>query len=273
MSHASGAAVPSADQQLLRRAASQDGSRRACTPSQAMPPQSVASPVSPYAAVYGAAPQQQEQPSLASPSPLGSGAPATHSAVPNGCGQTTAADTAAGFISTCHPSGISAAVEPVLDARRGANGSDESSASMAAVRDPDEHLPPAQKRRRVDNPLQPSSHHSKSFSGSDHERNSSPTAGGREQLRNREAHKQPDAAWQGGTNAKQAAFTEVKALLSPLLGRGMVDREQYKAAAKAATHLVYRGEGAGAHGAAQALGEVLSGMDLAHAAVAILQGE
>ncbi|BDA41022.1 probable PHD and RING finger domain-containing protein 1 at N-terminal half [Coccomyxa sp. Obi] len=276
---ASGAAGPSAGQQRLWCAASQDGSLHACTPSQAMSPQPVAPLVSPYAAVYGAAAQQRQQPTLGSPSPLGSGAPATPSAMRHSGGQTTgagapAADTAAGFIRTCHPSGIAVALEPALDGRKSANGSDESSASMAAVRDPDAHLPPAQKRRRINDPLQSSStrdgrsHHGRSSL----EQGSNPAAGGREQHRSREAHSQPDAVWQDGTNAKQAAFAEVKALLSPLLGRGLVDREQYKAAAKAATHLLYRGEGAGAHGAAQALGEVLSGMDLAHAAVAVLQG-
>jgi len=63
----------------------------------------------------------------------------------------------------------------------------------------------------------------------------------------------------------------VKALLSPLLPKGLVSREEYKAVAKAATHILYRKEGAGAHHARQALGEVLSEMDLPRAAVAILQ--
>lgn len=277
---ASGAAGPSRDQQALRRAASQHGSLHACALSQAMSPQPVASPVSPYAAVYGAAVQQRQQPFLGSPSPIGGGAP-PFAVRPSG-GETTgagvpAADAAAGSISTCHPSGMSVAVEPALGGMRSTNGSDESSASMAAVRDPDAHLPPAQKRRRINDPLQSSitcngrSHHSRSLLESGHE-GSIPAAGSREQHRSRKAHSQPDAAWQDRANAKQAAFAEVKALLSPLLGHGLVDREQYKAAAKAATHLLYRGDGAGAHGAAQALGEVLSGMDLAHAAVAVLQG-
>ncbi|CAL8466684.1 g6220 [Coccomyxa elongata] len=275
---ASGAAGPSGDQQPLRHAASQDGSLHACALSQAMPPQPVAPPVSPYVTVYGAAVQQRQQPFLGSPSPIGGGAPAMPSTMRHSGGgaRVPAADAAAGSISTCHPSGMSVAVQPALGGMRSTNGSDESSASMAAVRDPYAHLPPAQKRRQINDPLQSSStrngrsHHSRSLLESGHE--GSPAAGSREQHRSRKAHSQPDAAWQDRANAKEAAFAEVKALLSPLLGHGLVDREQYKAAAKAATHLLYRGEGAGAHGAAQALGEVLSGMDLAHAAVAVLQG-
>ncbi|KAK9916458.1 hypothetical protein WJX75_002842 [Coccomyxa subellipsoidea] len=47
--------------------------------------------------------------------------------------------------------------------------------------------------------------------------------------------------------------------------------DQFKAAAKAATHMLYRREGAAAHGARPALGEVLADMDLPRAAKAVLQ--
>ncbi len=80
----------------------------------------------------------------------------------------------------------------------------------------------------------------------------------------------PQAAAQG-LNSKQKAFLEVKALLGPLLEGHLVDREQYKAAAKAATHMLYRREGAAVRGPRQALGEVLSEMDLPRAAMAVLQ--
>lgn len=136
---------------------------------------------------------------------------------------------------------------------------------------------PAHKRLRTDAaPSVPSAHngpdqHLRSPSERPRHEGSSGGTGGKEGPTSRSGlGSSPEAAGQG-MNSKQRAFSEVKALLNPLLERRLVDRDQFKAAAKAATHMLYRREGAAAHGARPALGEVLADMDLPRAAKAVLQ--
>ena len=164
--------------------------------------------------------------------------------------------------------------QPARGKRRSGSGSDDSSVSVAAVGARGADSPPMHKRHRADAaPHLPAAQNGQD--GRDHTppgqqaRKASTEAAQGGKSASRESDR-PQAAAQG-LNSKQKAFLEVKALLGPLLEGHLVDREQYKAAAKAATHMLYRREGAAVRGPRQALGEVLSEMDLPRAAMAVLQ--
>lgn len=232
--------------------------------------------VNPYAAVYGS-PQQQQPPALQSwPQPDSAPSIATHApwselppaGTPSGAGAAAAAGSR-GDAAGNWPGGLPAGEAEGERRKRAGNSSDDNSSSMTAVRDSDG--PGAAKRRRLDSsaPLAANSRQSNNASGHPDRR--------LESRQSRAAPSQSSVPRQGaqgsssGLNEKQKAFAEVKALLSPLLPKGLVSREEYKAVAKAATHILYRKEGAGIHDARQALGKVLSEMDLPRAAVAILQ--
>lgn len=73
--------------------------------------------------------------------------------------------------------------------------------------------------------------------------------------------------------AKEAAAKQVKSLLKPLLEQGHLNKEQFKEAARAATHGLYRQGMTDKHNAVQLLGEVLCKMDLPDAARFVLLAE
>lgn len=95
--------------------------------------------------------------------------------------------------------------------------------------------------------------------------------------RREEAPQQQQQQQPGAGDLKQAqlhlskhdAAASIKDMLKPLLHAGLVDRQQFRDAAKRATHSLCGGT---ARSARDALGEALAELDAREAAVAVLRG-
>lgn len=228
-----------------------------------------------YAAVYDTAPEQlssasRSQPSSAAFRAHAKGAFGRAPSTADALARDSAGQGAAAHADSSRPRDAVGMRHLVVT--QAASGSDDSSMSLASVHEQEKSHPQA-KRQRIDagspvskqvhlpqpqhvslNAAQPGS------SSTDWPRNS--TAAG---LTHREGHSGCSVR-----NLKEAAAREVKALLKPLLEQGQLDKEQFKKAARAATHGLYAQGSTDRHQAAQALGEVLCEMDLPDAAKVVL---
>ena len=163
------------------------------------------------------------------------------------------------------PPGVRAPpMEPVLaSATRGANSGDSSASQAALTSEPARGAPVPQAlswERCAPPPPQPPP--------------SLPLQGPERQQQGQPHQRQ--AAHARVFASKHDAAAHVKDLLKPLYAKGMVTRDQFREAARAATHALFRHSSGGPDAArtvrqaAQALAEALSELDLPRAAVAVL---